>query len=57
MLLRFSLTSPKPLDIAVALTAMVFGVLVLAIFNYFACVSRGTLAKVGSLPSDDRHAA
>ncbi len=39
VLLRFSLTSPKPVDLAVALTAMVFGIVVLGIFNYFAAIS------------------
>lgn len=41
VLLRFSLTSPKPLDIVVSLIAMMFGIVVLAIFNYFAFVTRG----------------
>lgn len=39
ILLRFSLTAPKPLDLGVALLAMVFGLIILGIFNYFATIT------------------
>jgi len=38
ILLRISLTSPKPLDLAAALTAMAFGIGILAIFNTYAAI-------------------
>ena len=35
VLLRFSLSTPKPYDLAVGLTAMLYGVCVLAVFSYY----------------------
>ena len=55
--LRFSLTSPKPHDIAVAVTAMVFGILILAIFNYFAFVTRERELDMDAVPSGETIAA
>jgi hypothetical protein len=35
VLLRFSLSTPKPYDLAVGLLAMLYGVCVLAVFSYY----------------------
>lgn len=40
ILLRLSLTADKPWDVAAAVTAMIFGLVVLAIFNGFVALSR-----------------
>jgi hypothetical protein len=34
VLLRFSLSTPKPYDLAIGLTAMVYGLAVLSVFSY-----------------------
>ncbi|MEQ8316356.1 MAG: hypothetical protein RIE77_10805 [Phycisphaerales bacterium] len=55
ILLRISLTSPKPLDLAAALTAMGFGIAVLAIFNTYARLGKDNDAgdgPSGALPAD-----
>ncbi|XZE53935.1 hypothetical protein SH139x_005708 [Planctomycetaceae bacterium SH139] len=39
VLLRFSLSTPKPYDLAVGLIAMVYGLCVLAVFSYFTRIS------------------
>jgi hypothetical protein len=39
VLLRFSLSTPKPYDLAVGLVAMVYGLCVLGVFSYFTRVS------------------
>lgn len=39
VLLRFSLSSPKPYDLAIGLVAMVYGLCVLGVFSYFTRVS------------------
>lgn len=38
VLLRFSLSTPKPYDLAVGLVAMLYGICVLAVFSYFSRV-------------------
>ena len=35
VLLRFSLSTPKPYDLAIALVAIVYGLCVLGVFSYF----------------------
>jgi len=35
VLLRFSLSTPKPYDLAVSLVAMVYGLCVLELFSYY----------------------
>jgi hypothetical protein len=35
VLLRFSLSTPKPYDLAVGLVAMAYGICMLAVFSYF----------------------
>jgi hypothetical protein len=37
-LLRVSLSTPKPYDIGVALTAMAYGVAILAVFGWFSSI-------------------
>lgn len=39
VLLRFSLSTPKPYDLAVGLVAMLYGVCVLGVFSYFSRLS------------------
>ena len=39
VLLRFSLSTPKPFDLAIGLVAMVYGLCVLGVFSYFTRVS------------------
>lgn len=34
VLLRFSLSTPKPFDLAIGLTAMIYGLAVLSVFSY-----------------------
>ncbi len=43
VLLRFSLTSPKPYDLVVGLVAMVYGLCVLAVFSYYTRVAASDL--------------
>jgi hypothetical protein len=38
VLLRVSLSTPKPYDIGVALTAMAYGVAILAVFGWFSSI-------------------
>jgi len=48
VLLRVSLSTPKPYDIGVALIAMVYGVSVLAVFGWFSSIVNGQKLSDGS---------
>ena len=48
VLLRVSLSTPKPYDIGVALIAMAYGVSVLAIFGWFSSIVNGQKLSDGS---------
>jgi hypothetical protein len=45
VLLRVSLSTPKPYDLLLALTAMVYGLVVLGVFACFSAIGRGTVDR------------
>jgi hypothetical protein len=57
VLLRVSLSTPKPYDIGVALIAMAYGTVVLAIFGWFSSIAgpRDVPGKALDAPSPDGH--
>ncbi len=40
VLLRFSLTTPKPYDLAISIIAMFYGLCILGVFSYFTRVEK-----------------
>ena len=57
VLLRVSLSTPKPYDIGVALIAMAYGTIVLAIFGWFSSIAgpRDVPGEARDAPSPDGH--
>jgi hypothetical protein len=45
ILLRVSLSTPKPYDLLLALTAMLYGLVVLGIFACFSAIERGSVDR------------
>ena len=55
VLLRVSLSTPKPYDLGVALVAMVYGVVVLGVFSWFSSIARleqGKRPEGNALPAE-----
>lgn len=51
VLLRFSLSTPKPYDLAVGLIAMIYGLCVLGIFSYFTRIAAANHREGAEVPS------
>ncbi len=54
VLLRFSLSTPKPYDLAIGLVAMVYGLCVLGVFSYFTRVSAAGARQEAAIRSSKK---